>query len=90
MVSNTITVNALLNTETAARLVQAASRFNGSVTLQSDGKAANAKSIMGILSLGLDAGHSVTLTVEGGDEEAAFAVLASTLTGREDKPCPCS
>lgn len=60
-----------LEARPVAMLVQVASRFDSSIYLESAGKKVNAKSIMGMMSLGLDAGETVTVTADGNDEAAA-------------------
>ena len=64
-----------------AMLVQVASRFDSSVYLETEGKKVNAKSIMGMMSLGLDQGEEVTVIAEGADEEAAVNNIEKYLTG---------
>lgn len=68
-----------------AVLVQLASQFESSVYLEAEGKRVNAKSIMGMMSLGLDAGESVTVEADGEDEDAAVAKIADFLSGKEVK-----
>ena len=58
-----------------AELVQVACKFDSEIILESNNRKINAKSIMGMMSLGLDAGESVTVSVEGEDEEAAAAKI---------------
>ncbi|NTV78697.1 MAG: HPr family phosphocarrier protein, partial [Clostridiales bacterium] len=62
-----------LEARPVAMLVQVASQYNSSVYVQTEGKKVNAKSIMGMMSLGLDAGEIVTVEVDGNDEEAAIS-----------------
>lgn len=45
------------------------------VTIGTDVKTVNAASMLSLLSLGLKCGTEVTLTVDGGDEEAALAAV---------------
>ncbi len=42
----------------------------------------NAKSIMGMMTLGLNVGESVTISAEGADEEAAIAGIEKYLTNK--------
>ncbi len=67
-----------------AMLVQVASRHSSSVYLETEGKKVNAKSIMGMMSLGLDSGDMVTVIADGPDEEDAVANMADYLCGKED------
>ena len=52
--------------------------------LESEGKRVNAKSIMGMMSLGLVTGESVVIEADGKDEDAAVAKLESFLSGKEE------
>ena len=45
----------------------------------------NAKSIMGMMSLGLDAGEKVTVSVEGVDEEEAMKGIEEYLSRKSQK-----
>lgn len=64
-----------------AMLVQVASKFESRIYLESTGKKVNAKSIMGMMSLGLDNGDQVMVTAEGTDEEAAVDAIEKYLIG---------
>ena len=56
----------------AGLLVKAAKALNSTVTIQkAPGKAAAATKLMAVMGLGVKCGDTVTVTVEGGDEEAA-------------------
>ncbi len=68
-----------------AVLVQLASQFDSKVYLEACGKRVNAKSIMGMMSIGLDTGESVTIEAEGEDEDAAVARIAEFLSGKDTK-----
>ncbi|MDR2547472.1 MAG: HPr family phosphocarrier protein [Lachnospiraceae bacterium] len=60
-----------------AVLVQKASKFDCSVYLVSDNKKVNAKSIMGMMGMGLRSGESVMIVTQGVDEvEAADEITA--------------
>ncbi len=62
-----------------ALLVQVASKYESKVYLEIGEKRVNAKSIMGMMSLDLDNGDYLTVTVDGNDEEAAMADLEDFL-----------
>lgn len=64
-----------------AVLVQVASKYDSTVYLESNGKKVNAKSIMGMMSLGLDNGEMVTVTADGEDELVAVADIEKFLAG---------
>lgn len=70
-----------LEARPVAMLVQVASKYDSSIYLESAGKKVNAKSIMGMMSLGLDAGETVTVTAEGNDEVAAVSEIEQYLCG---------
>ena len=60
----TIGISNGLEARPIAMLVQVASQYSSNIYLESEAKKVNAKSIMGMMSLGLDAGESVTVSVE--------------------------
>lgn len=66
-----------------ALLVQEASKFESRIYIQSGDKKVNAKSIMGMMSLGLDNGEQMTVTAEGADEESAVISIEKFLSGQE-------
>jgi len=68
-----------LHARPAALFVQIASRYNSSVTIERDGEKINGKSIMGILTLGVQPGATVTLEVEGDDANEVFGELKALL-----------
>ena len=68
----TIKLSGGMEARPIAVLVQVASQYDSTVYLQIDNKKVNAKSIMGMMSLGLPAGESVVVSAEGTDEEAAI------------------
>ena len=63
--------------------VQVASQHDSSVYLESEGRRVNAKSIMGMMSLGLDTGEMVTVIADGPDEETAVEDIAKYLCGEK-------
>ncbi len=64
-----------LHARPASLLVQTAAKFKSSITLEKDGRSVNAKSIMGVLSLGADKGSKIKISVEGEDAEEALKAL---------------
>ena len=66
-----------------AMLVQVASQYDSSVYLESVDKKVNAKSIMGMMGLGLGADETVTVIADGSDEEAAVAGIENFLGGNQ-------
>ena len=66
-----------------AMLVQVASKYDSSVYIESANKKVNAKSIMGMLGLGLDRDDTVTVIADGKDEAAAVAGIENFLGGNQ-------
>ena len=62
-----------------AMLVQEASQFDSSIYLECDERRVNAKSIMGMMTLGLTAGEEVIVSIDGEDEDAAMKGILSYL-----------
>ena len=73
-----------LEARPVAMLVQEASKYESSVYLEAGTKKVNAKSIMGMMSLGLNAGEEVTVIAEGTDENAAVDSLEDYISGKEN------
>ena len=71
-----------LDARPIALLVQEASQYASKIFIQVDNKKINAKSIMGMMSLGLDAGESVTVSVEGEDEVEAMKSIEEYLSNK--------
>lgn len=63
----------------ATTLVQNASKFNSEVNLEYNGKKANLKSIMGVMSLGIAHGAQIKIITEGTDEKEAILSLEDTI-----------
>ena len=62
-----------------AELVQVACKFDSEITLESENRKINAKSIMGMMSLKLQKGEDVTIVADGQDEDAAVSGVATFL-----------
>ncbi len=71
--------NAPLNRALAAEVVQAASRYEARVMIQREQKIVNAKSMLGLLSLGADDQANMVLIAEGVDEQAAVEAVVAVL-----------
>ncbi|MBQ6036163.1 MAG: HPr family phosphocarrier protein [Lachnospiraceae bacterium] len=65
-----------------ALCVQTASRFDSEIRLMDGVRRMNAKSIMGMMALGLALGDSVTVQANGPDEEEAANTVADFLEGK--------
>ena len=68
-----------LHNRQATYFVQKANEFESSLWLESGSRKMNAKSLLGIMSLGIVTGSTVTLRAVGPDEEAAVAALEALL-----------
>lgn len=79
MVELTVPVITSLEARPAAVFVQIASKFESSIQLKIENKVANAKSIMGIISLGILDGQSITIIANGADEQSAIDELSDYL-----------
>ena len=75
MIERTVTVDSSFEARSAALLVQTASKFTSRINIKVDERTANAKSIMGILSLGITDGEQIQLIAEGDDERMAIQAL---------------
>ena len=69
-----------LEARPVAVLVQVASQYESKIYVEIDNKKVNAKSIMGMMSLGLSTGESVVVSAEGTDEEAAIENIEKYLS----------
>ena len=65
---------------TIALLVQTASQFESAIYLDTEDKHVNAKSIMGMMTLTLENGRTLTVSADGIDEEAACERIREFLT----------
>ena len=61
----------------AGMLVKEVKNFKSKVTLEKDGKVIDAARLMAVMSMGVKKDQTVTITVEGTDEEAAYDALKS-------------
>lgn len=84
MQNKTITVNIEngLEARPIALLVQEAGKFESRIHLEIGTKKVNAKSIMGMMSLGLDIGEKVNVIVDGADEKDALDGIEKYLSGK--------
>lgn len=80
MIEKTFILNSNMDARAAAHFVQSASNFKASVYIRAGGSMLNAKSIMGMMAIGILEGQEVTIVVDGIDEEDAIADLAKFFT----------
>ena len=76
----TIKISNGLEVRPIAMLVQVASQFDSEIYIESGTKRVNAKSIMGMMTLGLDTGEEVVVSVNGQDEDAAMEKVEEYLS----------
>ena len=68
-----------LHNKQATYFVQKANEFESSIWLESGSRKMNAKSLLGIMSLGVVTGSQITLSAMGPDAEAAVTALEALL-----------
>lgn len=69
-----------LEARPVAVLVQVASQYNSSIYVECDDRTVNAKSIMGMMTLGLTAGEEVVVSANGDDEQTAMDDIVKYLS----------
>lgn len=79
----TIKIPTGLEARPVALLVQVASRYESSIYVECEDKKVNAKSIMGMMSLGIAAGEEVTVIANGEDEQEAIESIEKYLSSKE-------
>ena len=70
-----------LHARPATFFIQKANSYRASIWIEKDDRKVNAKSLLGVLSLGIAKGMTVTLIADGADEEAAIAGLVELVDG---------
>lgn len=68
-----------LHNRQATYFVQKANEYSCCIWLESENRKMNAKSLLGIMSLGIITGASVTLSADGSDAEDAIKALEALL-----------
>lgn len=74
-----VTCESGLHNKQATYFVQKANEFDSSIWLESGSRKMNAKSLLGIMSLGIVTGATVNLIASGPDAEAAVNALEALL-----------
>ena len=69
-----------LHARPATFFIQKANEYKSSIWIEKDEKRVNAKSLLGVLSLGVTKGVSITIMAEGADEEQAVNDLVSLVS----------
>ena len=72
-----------LEARPVAVFVQVASQYDCSIIVEYREKRVNAKSIMGMMSLGIAQGEKVVVIADGPDEKAAISGIEKYLTSKE-------
>ena len=78
----TIQLTGDLDARPVAMLVQISSQFDSTVYIETGDKRVNAKSIMGMMSLGMSAGEQLTVVTDGSDENNALDAIDKYLTAQ--------
>jgi phosphocarrier protein len=71
-----------LHARAAAKLVQLANQFQAQVFISTDRMSANAKSILGVLTLAASRDTPMVLEVEGPDEVEAMEKIVALIVGK--------
>lgn len=81
MVSNEVTVqNSVgLHARPATFFIQRANEFKSSIWVEKDERRVNAKSLLGVLSLGIVKGTKINIVVDGSDQEEAVNTLVALI-----------
>ncbi|MFA5524287.1 MAG: HPr family phosphocarrier protein [Tissierellales bacterium] len=74
-----------LHARPAALFVRTCSKYRSDIFIEKGGQEVNAKSIMGIMALGVYPGEEVKITVNGIDEEAAINDIIDLIENRLEK-----
>ena len=86
MISKEVVVNngTGLHARPATLLVKKASSFKSDVSIEFNGKKANVKSLIGVLSLGVTKGATITVLASGDDESLAVEEISNLIASLED------
>ena len=68
-----------LHARPATFFIQKANEFKSSIWVEKEERKVNAKSLLGVLSLGIVKGTPIKLSAEGADEEAAIKALVELI-----------
>ena len=84
MTSRSVTIqnNVGLHARPATFFIQKANTYRSSIWVEKDDRRVNAKSLLGVLSLGIVQGMSITLIADGADEEQALDGLSALVTSQ--------
>ena len=68
-----------LHARPATFFIQKANEYKCSIWVEKDERRVNAKSLLGVLSLGIVKGTAITLIADGADEDAAIETLSELI-----------
>ena len=68
-----------LQSRPATFFIQRANEFKSSIWVEKDERRVNAKSLLGVLSLGIVKGTSISIIADGSDEEEAVKTLVELI-----------
>lgn len=74
-----------LHARPATFFIQKANEFKATIWVEKDSRKMSAKSLLGVLSLGITRGTSITLSAEGSDEEEAVNALVALINSNFDE-----
>jgi phosphocarrier protein len=74
-----------LHARPATYFIQKANDFKSSVWIEKDERRVNAKSLLGVLSLGVSRGDTITIIADGEDQDEAVANLVALINGNFDE-----
>lgn len=83
MVTQDVTINneVGLHARPATFFIQKANEFKSGIWVEKDERRVNAKSLLGVLSLGIGKGVAITLIADGADEKEAISALSELISG---------
>ena len=83
MVTQEVTINneVGLHARPATFFIQKANEFKSGIWVEKDERRVNAKSLLGVLSLGITKGTPIPLLADGSDEKEAVAALSELVSG---------
>ena len=81
MLTREVTINNQvgLHARPATFFIQKANEFKSSIWTEKEDRKVNAKSLLGVLSLGIVKGTSVNIVADGSDEKEALNTLAALI-----------
>ena len=68
-----------LHARPATFFIQKANEFKSSIWIEKDDRRVNAKSLLGVLSLGIVKGTAINIIADGADEEEAIRTLSELI-----------